>query len=160
MPPACEEFVHILDEHAIGYLIASDFTILTHIWGEVGEYRVCAEVDADLLGIVAYAPLKTPEGCRPAIAEAVARANYGLRLGKFELDLDHGSLRFRAVQILTDDRVGEAVVNRMIGTTLNMLDVYLPAFLSVIYANDLPKDAIARVEAEYLRPTESENETA
>jgi hypothetical protein len=38
-------------------------------------------------------------------------------------------------------------IDRMIGTTVNMLDTYLPALLSVIYANELPKEAVARVEA-------------
>jgi hypothetical protein len=48
---------------------------------------------------------------------------------------------------LTGDAVGEEVIDRMIGTAINMLDTYLPAFLSVIYGNDLPKDAIRCVEA-------------
>jgi hypothetical protein len=81
------------------------------------------------------------------VAKAVARANYGLRVGKFELDLDDGELRFQASQILLDEAVGEAVIDRLISTTINMLDLYLPAFLSVIYANEAPRDAIRRVEA-------------
>ena len=95
-----------------------------------------------------------PEGCRPAIAEATARANYGLRLGKFELDLDDGEVRFQMAQILIGESVGEEVIDRMISTTLNMLDMYLPAFLSVIYANELPRDAIGRVEATFRPPAE------
>ena len=43
--------------------------------------------------------------------------------------------------------MGQAVIDRMIGAAVNMLDTYLPALLSVIYANELPKEAIARVEA-------------
>jgi hypothetical protein len=41
----------------------------------------------------------------------------------------------------------QTVIDRMIGTTVNLLDTYLPALLSVIFANELPKEAIARVEA-------------
>jgi hypothetical protein len=82
------------------------------------------------------------QGCRPAAAEAIARANYRLRLGKFELVAD-GEVRFQVSQILVDEAVGQAVID-MIGTTGW---TYLPALLSVIYANELPKEAIARVEA-------------
>ena len=32
------------------------------------------------------------------------------------------------------------------GTTMSLLDKYLPAVLSVIYGNELPKDAISCVE--------------
>ena len=34
----------------------------------------------------------------------------------------------------------------MLGTTMAMLDLYLPAILSVIYGNELPGDAIRHVE--------------
>jgi len=61
-------------------------------------------------------------------------------------------------QILTFDTVGEDVIDRMISTAINMLDMYLPAFLSVIYANELPKDAVGRVESAFRRPSESEGE--
>jgi hypothetical protein len=56
-------------------------------------------------------------------------------------------VRFQASQVLTDDGVGDGVIDRLIGTTMNMLDIYLPAVLSVIYGNELPKDAIRCVEA-------------
>ena len=112
-------------------------------------YRLTAGVEpkTDLFQVVGRSPLLVPEGCRTAAAETIARANYGLRLGKFELDLDDGEVRFQVSQILVDDAVGQAVLDRMIGTTVNMLDTYLTALLSVIYADELPKEAIARVEA-------------
>jgi hypothetical protein len=54
---------------------------------------------------------------------------------------------FRGSQILVDDAVGQAVIDRMIGITVNMLETYLPALLSVMYANESPKEAVAQVEA-------------
>ena len=38
------------------------------------------------------------------------------------------------------------------------MDMYVPASLAVIYANELPKDAIGRVEAVYRRPRKTESE--
>ena len=55
--------------------------------------------------------------------------------------------RFARPAQSVDDAVGQAVIDRMIGTAANMLDTYPPALLSVIYANELPKEAIKRVEA-------------
>ena len=160
MTAAFEELIHLLDEREIGYATGDEEVVRTDLRGEVASYRIVArvEVEADLFQVFGYSPVRIPEGCRPAIAEAVARANYGLRLGKFELDVDDGELRFQTVQILIGQTVGEEVIDRMISTTLNMLDMYLPAFLSVIHANELPKDAIGRVEAVYRRPSETEGE--
>lgn len=160
MTAAFEELLHLLDEREIGYSTSEDQSIRTDLRGDVAAYRVVArvEAEADLFQIFAYSPLRVPEGCRPALAEAVTRANYGLRIGKFELDLDDGELRFQVAQLLVYDSVGEEAIDRMIGTAINMLDMYLPAFLSVIYANELPRDAVQRVEAVYRRLIESSDE--
>ena len=149
MNAAYEQLIHLLDEREVRYEPNEDFqTVRTDLRGEVGLYRIVAHVDTDmdLFQVFGHSSLLVPEGCRPAIAEAVARANYGLQVGKFELDVNDGDLRFQAAQIMTDNTVGEEVIDRLIGTTIAMLDWYLPAFLSVIYGNELPKDAIQCVE--------------
>jgi hypothetical protein len=112
----------------------------------VAVYRITASVEpeTDLFQVMGHSPLPVPQGCRSTAAEAIARANYGLRLGKFELDFADGEVRFQVSQIVVDEAVGQAVIDRMIGTTVNMLDTYLPALLSVVYANELPKKAVAR----------------
>ena len=116
----------------------------------LGRYppkAVLGRAPCHLKGVDDYSPIRVPEVCRPATAEAVARANYGLRVGKFEFEVDEGESRFQASQGMTDDTVGERVIDRLISTTMAMLDMYLPAFLSVIYGNELPKDAIRCAEA-------------
>jgi hypothetical protein len=160
MTAAYEELLRLLDERDVGYSTSDDQAVRTDLRGEVATYRIVARVESevDLFQVVGYSPMRVPEGCRPAIAEAVARANYGLRLGKFELDMDDGELRFQMAQVLTGESVGEEIIARMISTAINMLDMYLPAFLSVIYANELPKDAIQRAEAGFRRPSDPEGD--
>ena len=38
------------------------------------------------------------------------------------------------------------LTGRLMATALHILDRYLPAVLSVIYANDLPEEGVGRVE--------------
>jgi hypothetical protein len=118
MTAAFEELIHLLDEREIGYATGDDLSVRTDLRGVVATYRIVArvEAEADLFQVFGYSPLRVPAGCRPAVAEAVARANYGLRVGKFELDCDDGDVRFQVSQILTGDAVGEEVIDRMIGT--------------------------------------------
>lgn len=162
MTAAYEELLHLFDKRDIGYSTGEGQAIRTDLRGEVATYRIVARVedDTDLFQVFGYSPLRVPEGCRPAVAEALTRANYGLRIGKFEMDLDDGELRFQAAQIMIHDVLGEEVIDRMIGTTINMLDMYLPAVLSVIYANELPQDAIRRVEGAYRLAGQTEADTA
>ncbi|MFO0818951.1 MAG: YbjN domain-containing protein [Pirellulales bacterium] len=164
-------------------------TVTADFRGEVGTFRVLARVDdaEGLFQVFGYMPVRIPEGARPAIAEAITRANFGLKIGKFEMDMDDGEVLFQAAQVflgagrnrggggregasLTDDALdggstdsvddsadhshdhevdglNDVVIGRLIATSLAMLDKYVPAFLSIVYGNELARDAIRRVES-------------
>jgi hypothetical protein len=149
MNAAYEKLIQHLDSQDIGYWSRSeDSSICTDFRGEVGTYRVFARVDEEdsLFQVFGYSPVRIPKGARPAVAETVVRANCGLKIGKFEMDYDEGELRFLATQILLDDNLEDATIDRLMGTTMAMLNTYLPAILSVIYGNELPKDALKQAE--------------
>ncbi len=48
-------------------------------------------------------------------------------------------LFFQASQILDGDAVGQGVIERMIETAVNMMDVYLPAFRPVVDCRGYPE---------------------
>ena len=151
MTAAYEELLNVLDERDIHYSTGEDQSIRTTIRGETASYSTAARVEDDLFQVACFSPLRIPEGSRRDVAEAIIRANYGLRVGKFELDFDDRELRFHVSQILDGDAVGPAVIDRMIGTAVNMMDTYLPAFMSVVYGNEEPRGAIRRVEGGFGR---------
>ncbi|MCU0960783.1 MAG: YbjN domain-containing protein [Pirellulaceae bacterium] len=150
MNAAFDKLIEHLDQRQVRYLMNAELrSICADFSGSVGTYRVIAVVEADgtLFQVLGALPISIPEGARPSIAETIARANFGLRMGKFEMDVDNGELRFSVSQFLTDRGLEDEVIGHMMGLTLAMLDTYLPAILSVVYGNELPKDAIRCVEA-------------
>lgn len=116
---------------------------------DFGTCRVIVAIDAEdhLFQVFGYSPVRVPVGARPMVAEAIGRANSGLRVGKLEMDFSEGEMRFQACQLLADDHLDDEVIGRMMGTTLAILDMYLPAIMSVIFGNETPEDAIRCAEA-------------
>jgi len=154
MNAAYERLIQHLDSHEFRYSAnADEHSIIAEFRGEVGHYRILAQVtdEVKLFQVFGSAPVRIPPGAKPAVAETLTRVNCGLRLGKFEMELDEGEFRFQVAQILTDDELDDEVIQRMIQTTLAMLDRYLPAVLAVIYGNEVPKDAVRHAEGG-LRP--------
>jgi hypothetical protein len=90
--------------------------------------------DEGLLQIFGRAPFHVPEGARPMVAESICRANHRMKVGKFEIDHSDGEVLFQTYHII-DRNLSEEVLERMMATTIAMLDRYSPALLSVIYAN-------------------------
>jgi hypothetical protein len=161
MNAAYERLVQHLEAHDVRYRANRDVgAVWTDFKGEVGTYRVLASVDedGDLFQVYGQWPIFVPVGARPAIAEVIARANYGLRLGKFELDCDDGELRFHIAHVLSGGVLEEELISRSFGHAMAMLDRYLPAVLSVIYGNELPQDAIRHVEQSEATQDDSEVE--
>lgn len=151
MSVAYERLIRRLEELEIKYQPHPDRQlVMAGFRGEEGHYTLVAAIDTDddLFQIFAQFPVAIPEGSRPAIAEAITRANYGLKIGKFEMDMEDGDIRFHACHVMLAGVLEEAILDRFIALALAMMDRYGPAFLSVIYGNETPADAIRVAEAD------------
>jgi hypothetical protein len=151
METAYQRLIRHLDAHNIKYQADVD-TQRVGAWfstpnGLFPLHAGLTEGDA-IFQVIGHAPIKVPLGSRPSIAEAITRASYGLKLGRFEMDFRDGELRFYAANLISNGRLSDEVIQRMIKTTVVMLDRYLPAFMSVIYGNEPPDDAIRREESQ------------
>lgn len=90
--------------------------------------------------------ISAPPGSRRDMSEAIVRANYGMRMGRFELDMRDGEILFHLGIPMGSQLPDEETLMRLIGLTMSMINRYVPAFLSIIYANEMPQEAIERVE--------------
>ena len=149
MESAFDSLVRLLEAEDVRHQVDPEHqVVMAGFRGENAMFRVYFKLDEDegLLQLFGVVPVSVPEGCRLGVAEGIARANYGLKLGKFEMDFRDGELRFQVANVFPSDKLDDEVVKRLLGTTVHVLDRYFPAFMSIIYGNDLPEDAIAHVE--------------
>lgn len=116
--------------------------------GKNGDLRCYAIVRVDLEEFLFYAvaPVKVPDMVRPAVAEYLTRANYGLRIGNFELDYSDGEVRYKSSldfegQILTNELIRNAIY-----PAVHTMDRYLPGLLRVSFGGATPHEAIEEVE--------------
>lgn len=121
-----------------------------------GVVRVHFLVDEqqEVFQIYAMVPLTVPEASRPAIAEATTRANYGMRIGKFEMDYSDGDLRFHVANAYVGSQ-DPAMVRRLLFTAVHFADAYFPAFAAIVYAKAEAKAEIDRVEEGFRTPAPS-----
>ena len=85
----------VLDADHLPYELADDH-LRCRTLSPGGEWVVVAQWSDAQLAVYCVCSLNVPPARRAAVMELVTRANYGLRLGCFELDLDDGEVRFRA----------------------------------------------------------------
>lgn len=90
--------------------------------------------------------MNAPPAKRPAIAEFITRANYGLPNGNFEMDFEDGEIRFKTSMDTEDIELTDAMVRNLVYANVLAMDQYLPGIMNVIYSDMSPDAAINRIE--------------
>lgn len=151
MSYALKQLIQHLEDRKCRFLVDEEHEVVrinTHT--RVGSYEivVCPRADRELFQVFGLAPVRIPTGARPAVAEAIARANYGMTLGRFELDFEDGELRLHADTVMVSNLLSDEVIERLISCAVQMLDLFMPAILAIVYGNESPADSIRMARAE------------
>jgi hypothetical protein len=72
----------------------------------------------------------TPEKCDEAL-RVIARANWDLLIGNFELDLDDGHLRFKASLDFSGAELDECLIRNAVLGAIRAVDKYAPDLMKV-----------------------------
>jgi hypothetical protein len=118
--------------------------------GENGDLRCYAKVDVNLELFLFYAlaPIKVPDEKRLIVAEYLTRANYGLRIGKFELDFNDGEVRYKSSLDFEGETLSHAWLQHAIYPAVQTMDRYLPGLMNVLYGGVSPAEAVAEIEGQ------------
>ena len=117
--------------------------------GDNGSWRCYAEAKEERRQFVFYSVLDTrvSEEKRPAMAEFLTRANYGMIIGNFEMDYSDGEVRYKTSIDVDNDRLTIALVRTLVYMNVLLTDKYFPGIMKVIYADASPAEQIEEIEA-------------
>lgn len=129
---------HISDNHVYRVYFA----------GVNGELACFGQVRVDLEQFLFYVvmPVRAPAERRLPMAEFITRANYGLRIGNFEMDFDDGEVRYKASLDFEGEALTDNFIRGVVYPAVQTMDRYLPGLLAVIYGGKTPEQAVAEIE--------------
>jgi len=115
---------------------------------EHGLGMAYAQILTDLEQFLFYVmmPFKIPEELRNTIAEFITRANYGLRVGNFEMDYEDGEVRYKTCIDFGREILTKGYIKNAAYPALKTMERYVPGFLSVVYGGQTPEEALAVLE--------------
>jgi hypothetical protein len=117
--------------------------------GENGEWSCFACPREDMQQCVFYSvyPDLVAEEHRIAVSEFLTRANFGMAIGNFEINLDSGEVRLKTSIDVEGDRLSLELFQQLVAANVNTMDRYLPGIRQVAEGQATPKDVIAQLEA-------------
>jgi hypothetical protein len=120
--------------------------------GEHGTWVCFARADEENQRFLFHSTmgLNIPPQYRTAVAEYLTRANCGLPLGNFEMDLDTGDIRFKTSIETPEGGLTTAMVRALAYANVRSMDHYFPGVLAVVHGGLSPEAALARAETQVV----------
>jgi hypothetical protein len=120
----------------------------THFSGEFGPLTCYTQTRAEALFLCyVVAPIRVPEEVRLSAAEFILRANYGLWIGNFEMDMDDGEVRYKSSLDFEGVPLSYALIRNAIFPAIQTMVCYLPGLAAVVEGRP-PAEAAADLHAD------------
>lgn len=145
----------ILENQEWPFQSLDETTLKIDIDGKAANWVVLIKALEEIGQLVIYsiAANKAPELRRNAVQEFLTRANFGLRIGNFEFDLDTGEIRFKtSLQFAGETLVPEMIEQCLLINVLTM-EKYLPGILQMIFTDSSAETVIASIEDHSTTPS-------
>lgn len=113
--------------------------------GDCVVYNCCLQLthDDDLIEARLHCPVSARDTMiRPLVAETLARANHGMSVGNFDIDMDSGDISYHLGQVVRGGGLDDNTVGGVFSTALSTADRYFPAIMRVMFAGHTPADAV------------------
>ena len=114
------------------------------------QFTIRVTHDDNFIQILGYYPcLVRDEKLRASVSELINRANYGMVLGRLEMDMSDGEIRFHVSHLVEGITPSMETIERIFMTALFTMDRYFPAFMQHLHAGYTPEDAVYLAELDY-----------
>ncbi|MCK6509476.1 YbjN domain-containing protein [Myxococcota bacterium] len=130
------------------YQRSSGEVLLMQFRAEHALLRCVAQVEPTQEVFLFYSMLGVyvSEPKREKVALFLTRANYGMRVGNFEMDLEDGEVRFKTSFVASGAEATVEMVRRTVYYNLAMMDKYYVGLMRVVFADVTPEEAIHEIE--------------
>ncbi len=117
-----------------------------NIGGRLSSIRLFTEANAHTIQSVGVCPINADEASRPMVAEYITRANYGLMVGKFEMDYSDGEVRFQSCQSCTQGVPHQKDIERIVDMPIVMFHKYGDGLVKSLLGLGNPEADIREIE--------------
>jgi hypothetical protein len=123
--------------------------LATPVAGKNGSWVAFFEIreEDDQLLVYSIIPFDVPEVRRTEAARYLTRANFGLAIGNFELDLDDGEVRYKTSIDVEGAQIVEPLIDHLFLANVVTVDRYLNGLRAVI-EGDAAEVAVAAAETD------------
>ncbi|MDB9315300.1 YbjN domain-containing protein [Spirulina sp. CS-785/01] len=139
----------ILNQQGLQFYDIGNNILRIHVNGQAATWSTLVKCIDEYQQLMVYSicPNKAPEPKLSNLQEFLTRANFGLKFGNFELDLEDGEIRFKTSVQFAGEIDPAPMIEECLSLNVVSFDRYLPGILQVMFTDTTPQDAIALIES-------------
>lgn len=163
MTPALTAFIQLLKKEKWSHRVTDDSTVWGHVDGVHlrWDWYATAGEGAAFLYLAGLAPFYVPPGQRLLAAEYLARANFCIKWGNFDLDFSDGEVAFRTAVPLCGRRTPSLQqMQFLLRGNCWAMETYVGGLTGVCFGQASPAEAIEQAQRAWKRESEDESEEA
>jgi hypothetical protein len=128
--------------------VKGEFTLRLAAQGKHEQFTCYAKAldDRDIFLFYSVFPVQAPKKKRRIVSDLLARINFGLLIGNFELNFDTGEIFFKTSINVTEYKLSQTLIRNLVYTNLITMDKYTPSILAVLEQKAKPEEAIEAIE--------------
>lgn len=132
------------------------------VHGKLGDVQVVVTVGINDFTCYHILRIKASEDVRNEVAEYLTRANYGLKLGNFEMDFRDGEIRYKSYEMISEaeEAPDEEIIRRCVYVGGAMVSRYGDPLLKVMFGFAEPEEAVAEAEADVDEDDHEDDESS
>lgn len=145
-----EQLSEFFQKHERKFYQLGDKPVLEAVFnGKWGRWNTITVVndDRESVNFISLFPSHATEARRSVAAELLARLNFSLKHGNFELDYKDGEIRFKTSHFAPSQSLTAEEMEQLIFSNLNLVDTYYEVIMNVLHAGLTPERALARHKA-------------
>ena len=113
---------------------------------KMNNCRMVILIGDELFTSYAISPVSADAETAAQMSNYLTRANYGLKIGNFELDFRDGEIRYKATLFCGGTVPALDIVERVADMPFRMMEHYGGGLLNVLFGNADPASEIAKVD--------------
>ena len=139
---------HYLQSQEWHYKFEEERNLFTMTMGlkKIDSSKIYIRIGEDYVTTYAMLPTHVREDKRDVVCRYITRANYGLRNGNLEMDLDDGEVRYKTYFSAKNRIPNQEEIERYVDISFLTLDRYAEGLMKILYADLDDKAAIQLVE--------------
>jgi len=148
-----QTFIDYFKSNELVYFYAEEKDlVITRFGGEPVTVELVIRATDSLALLDFRIPFTISQSYRPSIGEFITRANFGMKIGAFQMDMDDGELRFSVHQMIPDVLfLNDELISDMIRIGVSTVRRYYSGIMKLNAGIEIsPADLVSSIETAML----------